>query len=139
MSNISTDCLQLKTTVKIFFQFDFTVVPSAIAPTTPPFPYQQQLHSPSAPGSLIPTTAALPTIHQQTRQQTTHTYIQQPLYYFPSPPVSPTTSQLYHHPHANNAIIRLRGLHVGATPQEVAQFFQGYGVSDGRMVHWCNK
>ncbi|XP_038069597.1 epithelial splicing regulatory protein 1-like isoform X1 [Patiria miniata] len=100
-------------------------VQSAIAPTTPQFPYQQQLHSPN--GGMIPSTAPLPgTI--QARQQTTHAYIQQPLYYFPSPPVSPTTSQLYHHPHASNAIIRLRGLHVGATPQEVANFFQGYGV-----------
>ncbi|XP_022082225.1 epithelial splicing regulatory protein 1-like isoform X3 [Acanthaster planci] len=98
-------------------------VQSAIAPTTPPFPYQQQLQSPN--GGMIPTTTPMPAI--QTRQQATHSYIQQPLYYFPSPPVSPTTSQLYHHPHASNAVIRLRGLHVGATPQEVANFFQGYG------------
>ena len=86
--------------------------------------------------------------HPQLPHGATFLHHQQQLMYvhpgFPSPPVSPTGHQLYY-PGAgggsnaaaaaalaaaqSNAMIRLRGLHTGATAHDVAKFFQGYGVS----------
>lgn len=83
--------------------------------------------------------------HHQLPPGATFLHHQQQLMYvhpgFPSPPVSPTGHQLYYPGAAtgnnaaaaalaaaqSNAMIRLRGLHTGATAQDVAKFFQGYG------------
>ncbi|XP_077983480.1 epithelial splicing regulatory protein 1-like isoform X1 [Glandiceps talaboti] len=53
-------------------------------------------------------------------------YYHPPLYYFPSPPVSPT-SQAYYPPH-NGAVVRMRGLPFTTSVNDIVSFFQGYGV-----------
>ncbi|XP_063971755.1 epithelial splicing regulatory protein 2-like isoform X1 [Lytechinus pictus] len=103
---------------------------------------------PHIPGHASPHAAAVAAAaagHPQLPPGATFLHQQQLMYVhpgFPSPPVSPTGHQLYY-PGAttgtnsaaaafaaaqSNAMIRLRGLHTGATAQDVAKFFQGYGV-----------
>ena len=93
---------------------------------------QHPYPSPTPPGTIIPT-AFHPQQHRHPHGTTMiphpHHPSAHPMYYFPSPPVSPT-GQVYYPTAAatNSAIIRLRGLQYGATQQDVANFFQGYGV-----------
>ncbi|PIK58041.1 putative epithelial splicing regulatory protein 2 [Apostichopus japonicus] len=97
-------------------------VPGAIAPTTP-LAYPNMPMSSPHPGATV-----IPTLPVPARHPGATTFLPQhhPVYYFPTPPVSPTAPLIY--PGSNSAFIRLRGLHAGTAPQEVAQFFQGYGV-----------
>ncbi|XP_071511327.1 LOW QUALITY PROTEIN: epithelial splicing regulatory protein 1-like, partial [Diadema antillarum] len=128
---------------------------NAISPTTPlayqhPHHPHAQLHHPSqlpqvSAGTIIPTMPHLTAHPANATHHTQHhlppgaTFLhQQQLVYlpsgFPSPPVSPTGHHLYYPGTAagsvaqSNAMIRLRGLHTGATAHDVAKFFQGYGV-----------
>ena len=96
---------------------------------------------PVSAGAMLPPMTQLPGHHpaQQLPPGTTFLHQQQLVYLppgFPSPPVSPTGHQLYYPGTGGNitaaqanAMIRLRGLHNGATAHDVAKFFQGYGVS----------
>lgn len=101
----------------------FICITGAIAPTTPLAYPTMPMSSPHSGATIIPT-LPVPTRHPGA---TTFLPPQAPVYYFPTPPVSPTAPLVY--PGSSNAFIRLRGLHAGTSPQEVAQFFQGYGVS----------
>nr|XP_002736133.1 PREDICTED: epithelial splicing regulatory protein 2-like isoform X1 [Saccoglossus kowalevskii] len=52
-------------------------------------------------------------------------YYAPPLYYFPSPPVSPTSQAYYQTP--NGAVVRMRGLPFTTSVNDIVSFFQGYG------------
>ncbi|XP_072013370.1 epithelial splicing regulatory protein 1-like [Amphiura filiformis] len=110
-------------------------VSSVISPTTPQIPYPQHSHA----GTIIPTSYQQPRPHPGATTTMMPHPATHPMYFFPSPPVSPT-GQLYYPTAAatNSAIIRLRGLQYGATQQDVANFFQGYGVPAENVQMQCN-
>lgn len=98
-------------------------IPGAIAPTTPLAYPSMPMSSPHSGATIVPT---LPVPARHPGATTFLPPHHAPVYYLPTPPVSPSAPLIY--PGSSNAFIRLRGLHLGIQPHEVAHFFQGYGV-----------
>lgn len=122
---------QLYLLVQLDLNVTFLYFPSitgAVAPTTPLAYPSMPMSSPHSGATIVPT---LPVPARHPGATTFLPPHHAPVYYLPTPPVSPSAPLIY--PGSSNAFIRLRGLQLGIQPHEVAHFFQGYGVS--RM--WC--